>query len=99
MVTDGMILSDVVAGEAAGKCGAISAVSSCRAKHVPAKAGEPGIHAFTWHQTPQGVDGGPEPVPGLVPGSRHDGAERALFVILTPVQQYQEDRLHENDRH
>src|SRR4051794_28507130 len=32
---------------------------------------------------PQGVDGGPEPVPGLDPGSRHDG--KAIVPLVSPI--------------
>src|SRR3954451_2680608 len=40
----------------------------------PAKAGEPIYPCLSAVSTPPGVDAGPEPVPGLVPGARHDVA-------------------------
>src|SRR5689334_17588639 len=47
----------------------------------------PAIHALAVAVSAKGVDGDPEPVPGLVPGSRRDGKAPAapIFVHRVPA--------------
>src|SRR3954462_14858951 len=50
------------------------APSSWWAKHVPGEGRGAHHPRLSLVSTPPGVDAGPEPVPGLVPGARHDVA-------------------------
>ena len=53
------------------------------AQGAPYMAGEGPPSTPVFHPAPQGVDGGPEPVPGLDPGAGHDDeAARALLADL-----------------
>src|SRR4051794_9028408 len=52
----------------------VVAPSSWWAKHVPGEGRGAHHPRLSAGSTPPGLDAGPEPVPGLVPGARHDAA-------------------------
>jgi len=62
--------------------GRLRLVDGAPSSSWPAQAGHPRLTVLI---AAEGVDGGPEPVPGLIPGSRHDDKATTVRLNLSAV--------------